>query len=63
MVEPVRHRQTKGAATDMSEPKATASHLDSTRYALKSGHSLRQPFRAAGNGSTAFHPTGCYHRN
>jgi hypothetical protein len=33
MVEPVRHRQTKEAATDMSEPKATASHLDSTRYA------------------------------
>src|SRR6266852_5137232 len=30
MVEPVRHRQTKGAATDMLEPKATASHLDST---------------------------------
>src|SRR4030088_1344608 len=31
MVEPVRHRRTKGAATDMFEPKATASHLDSTR--------------------------------
>jgi hypothetical protein len=31
MVEPVRHRQTKGAETDMFEPKATASHLDSTR--------------------------------
>src|SRR6266404_3084787 len=30
MVEPVRHRRTKGAATDMFEPKATASHLDST---------------------------------
>src|SRR3984885_13772891 len=30
MVEPVRHRQTKGAETDMFEPKATASHLDST---------------------------------
>jgi len=30
MVEPVRHRQTKEAATDMFEPKATASHLDST---------------------------------
>src|SRR5476649_267511 len=27
---PVRHRRTKGAATDMFEPKATASHLDST---------------------------------
>src|SRR5882724_1303150 len=30
MVEPMRHRQTKGAGTDMSEPKATAPHLDST---------------------------------
>src|SRR5438552_19061315 len=30
MVEPVRHRRTKGAETDMFEPKATASHLDST---------------------------------
>jgi hypothetical protein len=30
MVEPARHRQTKGAATDMLGPKATASHLDST---------------------------------
>src|ERR1700736_3975853 len=35
MAEPVRHRRTKGAATDMLEPKATASHLDSTQ----SGHS------------------------
>jgi hypothetical protein len=32
MVEPVRHRQTKGAETDMFEPKATASHLDSTLF-------------------------------
>src|SRR5712664_3432619 len=32
MVEPVRHRRTKGAATDMFEPKATASHLDSTDF-------------------------------
>ena len=31
MVEPLRHRQTKEAATDMFEPKATASHLDSTK--------------------------------
>src|SRR6266436_5630131 len=31
MVEPVRHRRTKGAETDMFEPKATASHLDSTK--------------------------------
>src|SRR3979409_649271 len=30
MVEPVRHRRTKGAATDMFEPKATASHIAST---------------------------------
>jgi hypothetical protein len=30
MVEPVRHRQTKEAETDMFEPKATAPHLDST---------------------------------
>src|SRR5215467_11327914 len=31
MVEPLRHRQTKEAGTDMFDPKATASHLDSTR--------------------------------
>ena len=30
MVEPLRHRQTKEAATDMFEPKATASHLEFT---------------------------------
>jgi hypothetical protein len=30
MVEPVRHRQTKEAGTDMFEPNATAPHLDST---------------------------------
>ena len=30
MVEPVRHRRTKVAATDMFAPKATASHLDFT---------------------------------
>ena len=30
----VRHRQTKGAATDMFEPKATAPHLDSTALNL-----------------------------
>ena len=34
MVEPVRHRRTKGAETDMFEPKATASHIDSTRNGL-----------------------------
>ena len=28
MAEPVRHRRTKGAVTDMFEPKATASHLE-----------------------------------
>jgi hypothetical protein len=32
MGEPVRHRRTKGAATDMFEPKATAPHLDSTPF-------------------------------
>src|SRR5713101_6004259 len=32
MVEPLRHRRTKGAETDMFEPKATASHLDSTHF-------------------------------
>jgi hypothetical protein len=32
MVEPVRHRRTKGAATDMCKPKATASHLDATVF-------------------------------
>jgi hypothetical protein len=36
MVEPVRHRRTKGAATDMFEPKATASHLDTTDIRRKS---------------------------
>jgi hypothetical protein len=30
MVELLRHRQTKEAGTDMFDPKATASHLDST---------------------------------
>ena len=30
MGEPVRHRQTKEAGTDMFAPKATASHPDST---------------------------------
>ena len=34
MVEPVRHRQTKEAGTDMFEPKATAPHLDSTATKL-----------------------------
>src|SRR5450755_2073735 len=43
MVEPVRHRRTKGAATDMFEPKATASHLDSTQ----SGRSCTFPLPAA----------------
>src|SRR5713101_8192226 len=42
MVEPVRHRRTKGAATDMFEPKATASHLDSTQ----SGRSPKKLSRA-----------------
>jgi len=30
MVRLLGHRQTKGAATDNTEPKATAPHLDST---------------------------------
>src|ERR1700674_591423 len=50
MVEPVRHRRTKGAETDMFEPKATASHLDSTcavqRRRFPVGASpTRQPLR------------------
>ena len=35
MVELVRHHPTKGAATDMFEPKATASHLDSTHSVIR----------------------------
>jgi hypothetical protein len=34
MVELVRHRPTKEAETDMFEPKATASHLDSTHRVI-----------------------------
>jgi hypothetical protein len=34
MAEPLRHRQTKGAATDMFDLKAAAPHLDST-YGLR----------------------------
>jgi hypothetical protein len=34
MVELVRHRPTKEAETDMFEPKATASHLDSTKRTM-----------------------------
>src|ERR1700730_6657099 len=45
MVEPVRHRRTKGAATDMFEPKATASHLDSTQ----SGRSRRLEAKCQSN--------------
>ncbi len=37
MVEPVRHRQTKEAGTDMFEPKATAPHPDSTDLNLTGG--------------------------
>ena len=45
MVEPVRHRQTKGAATDMLEPKAT-SHLVSTQSGVRpwNDRSPRAPF-------------------
>src|SRR5713101_4146558 len=39
MVEPVRHRQTKEAATDMFEPKAAAPHLDSTATTFVITHS------------------------
>src|SRR5216683_6707916 len=39
MVEPVRHRQTKEAATDMFEPKAAAPHLDSTATTFIITHS------------------------
>jgi hypothetical protein len=38
MVELVRHRQTKGAATDMFEPTATAPHLDSTEDCLSENY-------------------------
>jgi hypothetical protein len=41
MVEPVRHRRTKGAETDMFEPKATASHLDSTDTVAKLQNAMR----------------------
>src|SRR5467141_3601508 len=41
MAEPVRHRQTKEAATDMLEPKATAPHSDST----KRDHAVRAAWR------------------
>ena len=34
MVEPLRHRQTKGAANRHAPPKATASHSYSTRLNL-----------------------------
>jgi hypothetical protein len=41
MVELLRHRQTKEAGTDMFDPKATASHLDSTiRVTLAVGPSF-----------------------
>jgi hypothetical protein len=43
MVEPVRHRRTKGAATDMFEPKATASHLDSTQSGRSYASSISLP--------------------
>src|SRR5580704_18147100 len=43
MVEPLRHRQTKGAETDMFEPNATASHLDSTKIGSERPE-IRLPF-------------------
>src|SRR6476660_8745674 len=51
MVEPVRHRQTKGAETDMFEPKATASHLDSTRTWRRPLLRVRRTCRAGRNTS------------
>jgi hypothetical protein len=48
MVEPVRHRQTKEAGTDMFEPKATAPHLDSTATKLRRQHALSHDFRQDG---------------
>ena len=45
MVEPVRHRQTKEAAKDMFEPKATASHLDSTVMRIKADIECAQAAR------------------
>jgi hypothetical protein len=51
MVEPVRHRQTKEAGTDMFEPKATAPHLDSTDL------NLRNLSRTEPNVSLALHDT------
>ena len=35
MVEPLRHRQTKGAANRYARPKATAPHSYSTDFATK----------------------------
>jgi hypothetical protein len=54
----VRHRHTKGAATDMFRPTATAPHLDSTRL----GRSPRPPGRSLRghlSPSAARSATGC----
>src|SRR6266571_1265406 len=48
MVEPVRHRQTKEAGTDMFEPKATAPHLDSTATTFVITHSPSRSDRRDG---------------
>ena len=40
MAEPLRHRQTKGAANRHAQPKATAPHF----YSTQSGHSGSQPW-------------------
>src|SRR5712664_3552158 len=50
MVEPVRHRQTKEAGTDMFEPKATAPHLDSTATTFVITHSPSRSNRRDGFG-------------
>jgi hypothetical protein len=56
MVELLRHRQTKEAGTDMFDPKATASHLDSTNNALsgrgQSGPVYHQLRKWPGNAQT-----------
>src|SRR5271166_6010725 len=55
MAEPLRHRQTKGAETDMLKPNVTAPHLDSTdsRHSIarderpQSAPALRSHYRSA----------------
>ena len=44
MVEPLRHRQTKEAETDMFDLKAAAPHLDSTKLSHPAMPVARQLF-------------------